>query len=128
MVEEKGPPPGKAVKQESIFSVFTADMVLKKGAPPGKNGKTKKRFDFYRFCCGDGRKEKGGSISKNGKTIYFYRFYRGYGRRKRSKRLTKITIFNFYGFYREDASGTGRKLEDLCKQKYLMLQPSGIFL
>ena len=35
---------------------------------------------------------------------------------------------SIYRFYCEDASGTGCKREELCKQKGLMLQPLGIFL
>ena len=32
--------PGKNGKKESIFAVFTLDMVEEKGAPPGKHDKT----------------------------------------------------------------------------------------
>ena len=35
----------------------------------------------------------------------------------------KVVIFTLDRFYRENASGPGRKLEDLCQQKGLMLQP-----
>ena len=37
------------------------------------------------------------------------------------KTCKNTNMSDVYRFYREDASGTGRKLEDLCKQKGLML-------
>ena len=54
MVEKKGRPPGKNGKRRknSIFTVFTADMVEKKGAPPPvKNGKRRTISIFTVFTA-----------------------------------------------------------------------------
>ena len=58
MVLKKEAPPGKNGKKESMFAVFTADMVKEKGAPPGKNDKHIKCLIFTVFTA-DMVEEKG---------------------------------------------------------------------
>ena len=77
--------PGKNGKKESIFAVFTLDMVEEKGAPPGKHDKTITCLMFTVFTA-DMLEKKG--VPPPGETVKkkmfdFYRFYREYGRRKR---------------------------------------------
>ena len=111
-------------------------MVLKTGVPPGKNGKHIMFLIFTVFAAEMVEKKRASPPAKaeNNTTLIFTVFTADMVEEKGSKRLSvkngkqQIVIVNFYRFYCEDASGTGRKLEDLCKQTGLMLQPFGLFL
>ena len=92
-------PPVKKINTK-MFTVFATEMVEKKRtSPPTK--------------------------TENNTTLIFNDMVEAKRASDSSLKMgtTKVVIFTLDLVYRENASGPGRKLEDLCQQKGLMLQP-----
>ena len=93
-------PPEKKRLKTQIFAVFATEMVEKKRtSPPTK--------------------------TENITTLIFNDMVEAKRASDSSLKVgtTKVVIFTLDLVYRENASGPGRKLEDLCQQKGLMVQP-----
>ena len=85
-----------------MFTVFATEMVEKKRTSPPTKTENNTTLIFNDMV--EAKRASDSSLKKvNNKSSNFH--------------------FGPFFFYRENASGPGRKLEDLCQQKGLMLQP-----
>ena len=100
-----------------MFTVFTADMKFKHGAPPVKKIKNTEMVEKKRTSPP--------TKTENNTTLNFTDMVEAKRASDSSlkKYTTQLVIFTLDRFYRDNASRPGRKLEDLCQQKGLLLQP-----